>query len=206
MKTNAEVVEILRNVAAAHKIKKVNRFRVVAYENAADSVEQWPDPVYTLWQEGRLGEIAGLGETLRGNLDEYFNTGASKNFNDALSGISPAVFELMKVPGIGPLKAYKLSETFGLKQAETAATELLAHAQKDEVAALEGFGSKSQEALVEAIAQYQNTRSLPSRIPYDQAKTIADDIVAYVKSNKNVKRIKPIPAKGKLNFWEFKIK
>lgn len=189
MKTNSEIVEILRNVAAAHKIKKVNRFRVVAYENAADSIEQLPVQVYDLWKKGKLGEVSGLGETLTGNLAEYFKTGKSKNFDDALSGISPAVFELMKVPGLGPLKAYRLSVKFNLENAETAASELEKHAANGEIADLEGFGKKSQEALLTAIKQYGKTRALPGRIAYAQAEPVARELITYMKKNKFVKRI-----------------
>lgn len=189
MKTNTEVVEMLRNVAAAHMIKKVNRFRIVAYQNAADSIEQLPEQIYDMWKAGRLGEVSGLGQTLTGNLEEYFSTGKSKNFDDALSDISPAVFELMKVPGIGPLKAYKLSVEFNLNHAETAAAELEKHAKNGAVAVLEGFGKKSEEALITGIAQYQKTHMLPERVPYADAKIIADEIIAYVKKNSHVKRI-----------------
>ncbi len=189
MKTNAEIVELLRNVAAAHTIRKVNRFRTVAYENAADSIEQLQESIYSLWEEGRLGEVPGLGETITGNLIEYFKTGHSKNFDSAMKGISPAVFELMKVPGLGPLKAYKLSQKFALNHAETAAADLRRHAERDEVAHLEGFGERSQGALIAGIDQYLRTRSLPERIPYQTAHEIAQKIIAYLKKNTNITRV-----------------
>ena len=56
--TNSEIVILLRNVAAALLIKAVNRFRIIAYEKAADSIEHLTSELKDIWDEGKLEEGA----------------------------------------------------------------------------------------------------------------------------------------------------
>ena len=61
--TNLEIAELLRAVAAAYQLQSEskNRFRIIAYQRAADSVEHSSSEVKELWDEGKLNEIAGMG-------------------------------------------------------------------------------------------------------------------------------------------------
>jgi len=54
--SNKEIAELLRNVAAAYILKgeKENRFRIIAYEKAADGVEHLSRELRDVWQDGKL--------------------------------------------------------------------------------------------------------------------------------------------------------
>lgn len=108
--TNKQISELLRNVAAAYQIKNKNLFQIRAYENAADSVDHLTSDLKTVWESGQLDSVPGLGESLRGYLDDLFKTGKVKHFEDIFKGISPSVFALLKIAGVGPKTALKLAE------------------------------------------------------------------------------------------------
>ncbi len=105
---NLELAKLLRKIAAAYTILGENRFKIIAYENAATAIEHATSEIKDLWEEGKLDEIPGLGPSISSHLDEIFRTGHSKHFDQILKKINPQVFPLLDVPGIGPKKAQKI--------------------------------------------------------------------------------------------------
>src|SRR3989338_3171514 len=107
--SNSSLAKLLREVAAAYTIKKTgNIFEIRAYENAADSIEHSTSEVKDLWEEGKLGEIPGLGQKMQSYLDELFKTGKVKYFEEVKKGLKPIFFELLDITGIGPKTAQKM--------------------------------------------------------------------------------------------------
>ena len=108
--TNLQIAELLRSVAAAYQLKDKdkNRFRIIAYERAADAIEHASSEVKDLWDEGKLEEIPGIGPNIAKHLDELFRTGSSKHFEKVMKGIPKSAFKLMELPGIGIKSALKL--------------------------------------------------------------------------------------------------
>ena len=116
--TNLQIAELLRSIAAAYELKdkQKNRFKTIAYQRAADAVEHLSSEAKDLWDEGKLKDIPGVGKSIESHLDEIFKTGKSTHFERVAKGISPATFELIKVSGIGPKTAHKLTQELGIKE------------------------------------------------------------------------------------------
>ena len=108
--TNLEIAELLRAIAASYELKnaKTNKFKIIAYERAADAVEHASSELKDLWDEGKLEEIAGIGKSIGEHLDELFRLGYSKHFEEVMKGLPPAMFTLMELPGIGAKTSFKL--------------------------------------------------------------------------------------------------
>lgn len=119
--TNLEIAELLRDVAAAYELKNAdeNKFRIIAYERAADAVEHSSSELKDLWDEGKLEEVPGIGKSIAEHLDALFRLGKVKHFEDLMKNIPPKVFHLMKLPGIGPKTAYKLVQSGKIPQEVT---------------------------------------------------------------------------------------
>ncbi|MGB6838688.1 MAG: hypothetical protein WBE27_00180, partial [Microgenomates group bacterium] len=79
---NLELAELLRAVAASYQLKgeEKNRFRMIAYQRAADAIEHLSSEAKDLWDDGKLEEVAGVGKNIAEHLDEIFKTGKSKHF------------------------------------------------------------------------------------------------------------------------------
>lgn len=90
--SNQELAKLLRKIAVAYTLKNDNRFKIVVYERAADSIEQSTDDVGHLWEEKLLGDISGIGATLANYIDELLRTGKVKHFEDILADIPASVF------------------------------------------------------------------------------------------------------------------
>src|SRR5258706_15781010 len=101
--TNLEIAELLRDIAASYELQNagVNKFKIIAYEKAADSVEHATSELKDLWEEKKLDEIAGIGPSIQEHLNEIFIAGKSKHFEKLTKDIPNITFDLMKIPGIG---------------------------------------------------------------------------------------------------------
>src|SRR3990167_2416363 len=177
--SNKELADLLRNVAAVYQIKNKNQFQIRAYETAADSIENSPSDIKTLWETGELDSVPGLGESLRGYLDELFKEGKVAHFEEIFEGIDRNIFELLKIAGVGPKTAIKLTAA-GVKSIddleEKIATGVLL--QKD-------FSEKILGNIKSGIEEH---RRKSDRILLPIAQETAKEVIAYLKKNPKVKR------------------
>lgn len=184
--TNKEITHLLRSIAAAYLIKKDNRFKIIAYQNTADVIENLTSEIYHIWEEGNLDKISGLGKYIRSYLEEYFKTGKSKQFKSIFKGIPDAVFELMKVPSIGPKKAYALSKKFNIKTKKEAVEKLLKIAKQGKISSLPNFGEKSQNLIIKSLELFNKRSTETERMTMPYAFNMAEDICEYLQKNKLV--------------------
>lgn len=192
--TNIEIAQLLRNVAAAFIIKdeKKFHFQIVAYQRAADAIQNTSTQVADLVKEGKLGEIPGVGTSMQQHLTELIKTGKVNHFDMAMESVPAAVFPLLSVPSIGPKKAYKLVSTFKLKEPKTVIADLEKLAEKGEIAKLEGFGEKSQSDILRAIGEYKKGAGKTTRMLLPFATEIADKLVEYLKKSPDVIDVQPL--------------
>src|SRR3989344_7704820 len=144
--SNKKIAKILNDVAAAYIITDENRFRIIAYQNAASSIEHATSEVKDLWEEGKLDTLPGLGENIRKHLDELFTTGKVRHFEAVTKDIPQVVFELLKVRGMGPKIAYKLTISLKLKSLK----DLVQKAKLKKIRKIPGFGQKSEREILES--------------------------------------------------------
>lgn len=183
--TNKEIAHLLNSIAAAYEIKdeKKNLFRIRAYQRAADAVEHLSSEAKDLWDDDELEEVGGIGEAIAGHLDEIFRTGKSKHFAKVMKGIKPATFELMKISGIGPKTAHKLTNELNITSADKAFDQLEKAAKEGKIAELEGMGEDSEESFLKALKE---ERERKERLLLSRAANIAESVVSWMKKNKNV--------------------
>src|SRR3989338_5747736 len=122
--TNLDIAELLLKVAAAYLILGENRFRIIAYERAADSIEHLTSEVKDYWRDHKLEDIPGVGGGIASNLDELFRLGKSKHWETVFASVPSAIFPLLRVPGLGPKKAFFLVTRLKLKSADAVIADL----------------------------------------------------------------------------------
>lgn len=189
---NLEIAELLRSVAAAYQLKddEKNKFKIIAYQRAADAVEHLSSEAKDIWDEGKLKDVGGIGESIASHLDEIFRTGKSKHFEEVTKGIPSQVFELMKVPGIGVKTAFKLVGELKISDKDPLG-QLKKLAGAGEVSGISGFGEDSQASILKSIEETKGREGVKRYLlPY--AANIADEIVEYLKKSKNVVRVDPL--------------
>lgn len=178
--TNLEIASLLRKIAAAYLILNENRFKIIAYEKAADSIEQLTGQVEEMWKQGKLSEIDGVGKTIAQHLDELFKTGAVGHFAMILAQLPASIFPLLLVPGIGPKKAFRLVTELKLLNEETVVDDLAAAANAHRIAVLEGFGEKSEADILVNIDTFKRGQIKERRILISDADAIAADVIKFL--------------------------
>jgi len=187
--SNNEIVELLRKVVIVYKIGRKNQFQIAAYEKAADAIELLPTQLHETWKKGLLNTVEGIGAATQAHIVELFEKGSSEFIDHQLEKVPSTVFLLTKIPKVGPIKAFRLVTTFKLLDEKTALKKLLELCNKHKIAELDGFGEQSENVMIESIQQYLKAASSPDRIPYDYARTVADDLVRYLKHSKLVEKV-----------------
>ncbi len=188
--TNLEIAELLRDIAAAYKLKSEtkNRFKIIAYERAADAIEHLSIEAQDLWEDGKLTEIAGVGASIAESLSELFEKGHSKHFDSLLKGLPPVMFELMKLPGVGPKTSYRLATELKIKS-KTPFKDLENKAVAGKIAEMEGFGEDSQASILKAIREYKE-KAQRHLLPYAMALSV--EIIEWLKGEKSVLKVDPL--------------
>jgi DNA polymerase (family 10) len=181
--SNKEIAFLLRKVAAVYLLTNENRFKVIAYQKAADTVENLSRNLFDLWQEGKVGKIPGIGTAIASHLDEYFKNGHSLHFDSLLKKIPPAVFVLMRIPTIGPKKAFSLVKNLHLWDEKTVINKLKKACLEGKVAKIENFGEKSEKEILKAINLFEKKANHKERMPLPYAFLIAKEVIDYLKKH-----------------------
>lgn len=176
--SNLQVAEALRAIAAAYTLKKANLFQIRAYENAASAIEHSTSEIKDLWEEGNLGQIPGVGESIQAYLDELFRTGRVKHWEDVKKGIPPAVFELLDISGIGPKTALNLAKV-GVEDVEDLESKL-----KSGFLYKKGFSEKIGQKLLLSLEKTPKVGEERMLLPY--AFLQAEKVTGYLKQSPEV--------------------
>jgi DNA polymerase (family X) len=92
--SNAEIANLLRDVAAAMLIKseREHQYQILAYQRAADVIQNHPVQAHDLYTKGALDQLPGIGARIKNHLIELFTTGKVAHFDEILESIPQSVF------------------------------------------------------------------------------------------------------------------
>ncbi len=142
-----EIAAILEEIAVLLELKGENPFKVRAYQNAARLLEGLGENFAELVEQGRLQEHKGIGEALAKKITTLARTGKLPYHEELRSEFPETLFELLKVPGLGPKKVRALYEKLNLKSLG----ELEYACNENRLVKLDGFGQKTQEKVLAGI-------------------------------------------------------
>jgi DNA polymerase (family 10) len=162
--TNAQIADILERLGDMLEILGENRFKVIAYRRAAESVRHLGRDLRQVWQAGELQAIPGVGQAIA------LKIGALGFYDELQEQVPPGVVEILKIPDVGPKTARLLWDELGL--ASVADVEAAARAGR--LRQLRGLGAKSEAKILAGI-EMLNRRS--ERLPLGQAWPVAVDLL-----------------------------
>ncbi len=175
------VAEILEEIATLLELKGENPFKARAYVNAARTLQTLTEPLEKVIAEQRLGEIKGIGEALQKKITELVTTGRLAYYEELKASVPAGLVAMLEIPGLGPKKIKSLNEKLGVASIE----ELEQACQEDQVAALDGFGEKTQNKILEGI---HFRRTYASRHLLSEALAAAEPILANLRDHPDVIR------------------
>lgn len=142
------MVDVLERIALLLELKGENPFKVRAYRTGADVVRTHPEDIVALARDGKLEGIKGIGEALRDKLHSLAATGELPYYDKLRAEFPATIFELFDISGLGPKKIAALHKELGV----ASIADLKRVCEDGSAGKLAGFGEKTVEKLLEAIA------------------------------------------------------
>lgn len=194
--TNKEVADLLSLVGDILQILEANRFRVIAFQNAAEAIKNFPQDINSAYAEGKLLEIPGVGKGIAGAVSELLREGIVAEFEELKTQVPPGVVAMMQVPDMGPKKARRLWQELAI----TSIAELKAAAEAGKLRELKGFGAKSEEKILKGIELLSKRGD--ERTPIGDARPLALGLIASLRAALPANTIDRIEIAGSLRRWK----
>jgi DNA polymerase (family 10) len=177
----ADIIAILEDIAVFLELKGDNPFKIRAYSAGARALETMEADLGELIAEGRLAGMKGIGAALVEKIETLHATGELDYYTKLRASVAPGLIEMLEIPGLGGKKVKKLHDALGVESIDA----LLKACQQGAVAALKGFGPKSQEKIVTGI---RNRAAYAKRHLWWTAAAIAEPIVQGLRALPQVER------------------
>lgn len=185
------IVRILRETGDLLEIQQANPFRVRAYHNAARAMEGLSGEPQEMLEGGSLAEVPGIGAGLVAAIAEILQTGRLTLHDELRRQYPPGLLDLFRVPGLGAKRIGILHRELGVGSPG----ELERAAREGRVAALAGFGVRSQEKILaglEALGRYGERHLV------DRARDEASRVLEHLRRHPAVQRAE---IAGSLRRW-----
>ncbi len=142
-----DVAAILEEIGVLLELKGENPFKTRAYHNAARLIKSLSADLVDLVQSGEIRNIKGIGSALADKITELVTTGRLEYYENLRAEFPDSLLELLRIPGLGPKKIKKLYEELGIQSIK----DLELACRKHQLAALEGFGARTEQKILEGI-------------------------------------------------------
>jgi DNA polymerase (family 10) len=141
---NAEVARLFAEIGDILEIKGEPPYRYNAYRTAARSVGNATERLDTLFEQGRLRQLQGVGNALEAKIIEFLSTGRMEFHDQVRRDFPVALATLLGIPGLGPGRARAVYQELGV----STLTELEDAARTGRLRDVQGFGSKAIDTLL----------------------------------------------------------
>jgi DNA polymerase (family 10) len=185
--TNADIAAAFEQVADLLEYQGDNVFRVRAYRTAARTISGLVESLASVRADPsrRLTDLEGVGADLAGKIETLLDTGRLPLLEELERQVPAAVFDLMRVPGLGPKKVKALVAALGIDS--LAALE--AACREGRVRGIKGFGPKTEAAILEKLAFARDPER--ARLLWSEAEAIATGLLDWMRACPAAVRIEP---------------
>ena len=182
---NVEIAHVLSKYADLLEIQGEDLFRVLAYRNAARTIESLSQPVAQLLEEGKdlkKFKLPGIGKSMAEHVEEIIKTGTLQALKQLRKKLPASLDELLEIEGLGPKRTKQLYEKLGISSIK----KLEQGIESGKVEALSGFGKKSAEKIRRAI---QNLAKRPKRFKLLDADQLVRPLIEYLRKGGGIEQL-----------------
>jgi DNA polymerase (family 10) len=194
--SNRDVAAELSLAADILQVLDANRFRVIAFQNAAEAVRTLGQDINALHAKGKLESIQGVGPALAQAIAELLETGQVKDFEQLKAEVPAGVITMLHVPDVGPKTARRLWQELEITSVE----ELRLAAEAGKIRGLKGFGAKKEQNILRGIELAAKRGD--DRTPLGEARPLAQGLVASLRERAPDGSLTRLEATGSLRRWQ----
>ena len=176
-----DVADALQGIAAMLELAGENRFKIRAYENAAQALAEFPGDLAQAVENGSLRELRGIGSGIFANIESLWKTGRLPVQEELQARFPPGLTECLGLPGLGAGKVRRLHEALGI-----GSLDALEQACRDgRLQGVPGFGEKTVARILQGIAIRRSGAGL-HRLP--RVQSLAERLAAGLVQSGRVAR------------------
>lgn len=179
---NLELSRIFEQIAKILKIKGENPFKIRAYEKITSVLENLPIDIETIYHQGGLSNIPGVGTGITKKIEEFLTTGKLEYYEKMKETIPSGVIELLDISEVGPKTARLLYEELGVDNIGKLEKAVKGHRIKG----LPGMGEKSEDNILRGIELFKRRKE---RVLLGTALPLAEEIVGGLRQLKETSKI-----------------
>ncbi|MGX6442981.1 DNA polymerase/3'-5' exonuclease PolX [Neobacillus sp. K501] len=173
-----DLIRLLETIAVYLELKGENPFKISAFRKAASALE-FDDRSLSGIED--FTTISGIGKGTAAVIEEYIKEGKSTVLQELKEQVPKGLIPLLQLPGLGGKKIAKLYKELGIEDV----TSLEEACKAGKVQVLAGFGKKTEEKILSAIA---NFGSRPERLPLAYMLPIAEQIEEKLSTMEEIHR------------------
>ncbi|MBN2731938.1 MAG: DNA polymerase/3'-5' exonuclease PolX [Balneolaceae bacterium] len=181
--TNQEVAKRLREIYQLMQLAGENRFRAIAFDRAAQTIESLNDDINQYIENDNLTDIKGIGNSIAEDITQYAETGKIDVLESLRERIPEGVIKWLDISGLGPKNIAKIHKELGISTIE----ELKKACEDGRVAELDGLGEKSAQKIIQSIEWMEQ---YDERCRLDEAIVIAEPMIGFLNELDGVEEIK----------------
>lgn len=171
---NQEIAKNFDLLAKLMELHDENPFKIKSYAQAYATLRKIEKPLDTMSTK-ELGEIPGVGQAISDKISEMIQTGQMKTLEVLKSKTPPGIIDMLKIRGFGPKKVKQIWRELDI---ETIG-ELLYACNENRIAALRGFGMKTQEELIKML---EYTRESKDKFLFQSAVKAGEALLEHLSS------------------------
>lgn len=151
---NAQVADILEEIAALLELDEANQFRVRSYRNAARTIRGLSSRLEDMVKAGEdLDDLSNVGESTAKKIREILDRGTCDRLEELRKKLPNGLVNVMDVPGMGPKKSRKVYRELDVESLD----DLRQAVEKHKVRDLKGMGPKTEEKIARGLGMLKKT-------------------------------------------------
>ena len=181
---NIQIAERFNRMARLLEFKGENPFKVRAYAAAARTIKGLDGELTSLYKNGMIDSVPGVGEALKGKIVEMLETGSFDAYERTVKEIPHGIMDIMNIPGIGPKMAKQFYEKLGI----TSIDELRKAAKEHRIRRLPRMGEKQEDKILRSIIRLQQDKD-HGRLQIALAANVAKEITEELSLSPHIEKV-----------------
>jgi DNA polymerase (family 10) len=157
-------------------------FKPAAYRRAARNIESMEEDINNMASEGKVKDIAGVGEAMAKKIDEMLNTGKLRYLEELRSQLPEGLLDVLRVPDVGPKTAIVLYKELGIASLQ----QLKEAAVAKRLRGLKGLGEKTEQRILQGI---DTLEAKGKRTLLGEALPVAEEYVEHLRASQKLDEI-----------------
>lgn len=178
---NDEIAQILQETADLLELTGGNPYRARAFSRASRSLGNLQTSAAERLDDGTLTEVSGIGDGMADHIADIVEGGSFELRDELISAVPPGLMDVMQVKSLGTKRTRRLWTELDV----TSLDELEKAAEHDQITALDGFGAKTQQKILDNV---RRLRHYETRRRLSEAWTAAEPFLDRLRESKAVTR------------------